>query len=291
MKPPAFDYHDPRSKAETLRLLATEPNAVLLAGGQSLVPMLNFRAISPEHVVDINRVPELAGVLVTENVLRIGAMTRQCAIEDSETVRRAAPLLQSALAHVGHVQTRNRGTIGGSLCHLDPSAELVTAAMALDATLMAEREGAARRIPIGDWCRGYLTNALETGEMLCGIDIPVCAQGHGHAFVEYARRRGDFAIVGVAVVVSLDGAGSIERIAIAVGGCGPGPQRLSAAESALSGRRPGAALFKEASRLAHTLETNSDVHVTAEYRAHLARVLVERALDEAIRRAREGETS
>lgn len=291
MKPAPFTYHDPRSKAEALQLLAQKENAIVLAGGQSLVPMLNFRALAPDHLVDINRVTELAGIRAAHNVLRIGALTRQCDIETSETVKRTLPLLQSALAHVGHVQTRNRGTIGGSLCHLDPSAELVTAAMALDATLVAERTGAVRRIPMANWCIGYLTNALERGEMLCEIELPLWPQRHGHAFVEYARRRGDFAIVGVAVLMSLDRAGAIDRAAIAVGGCTAAPQRLSAAESALKGIKPAAARFKDVARLAANLETISDAYVTAEYRAHVAPVLVERALNEAASRAVQGSAS
>ena len=289
MKPPAFDYHDPRSKGEALRLLSAERNAMLLAGGQSLMPMLNFRAVSPDHVIDVNRIPELTGIEVVRGSLRIEAMTRQHEIERSETVSKTVPLLQSALAHVGHVQTRNRGTIGGSLCHLDPSAELVTAAAALDATLIAEHESGVRRIPIGDWCKGYLTNALGPGEMLCAIEMPIWGPGHGHAFVEYARRRGDFAIVGVAALMALDSAECIERVAIAVGGCGPSAQRVTAVESALLGSKPDATLFGTAARLTEKLETMSDAYVTAAYRAHLAPILIERALAEATRRALEGE--
>ena len=288
MKPSPFKYHDPHSKREALSLLAANENALVLAGGQSLMPMLNFRAVAPEHLVDLNRVPELAGIRCTDGLLTIGAMTRQCDIEASAVVSGTLPLLQAALAHVGHWQTRNRGTFGGSLCHLDPSAELVTAAMALDATLVAESQGAARRIPISAWCKGYLTNALARGEVLCEIELPVWPPGHGYAFVEYARRRGDFAIVGVAALMALDSSGAITRAAIAVGGCAASPQRLTRAESALLGQKPEPALFKDVAWLAAALETMSDAYVPADYRAHIAPVLTERALNEAAARAMKG---
>ena len=250
------------------------------------MPMLNFRAVTPDHVVDLNRVPDVAGISRAGATLTIGAMTRQRDIERSDTVRDTLPLLQDALAHVGHRQTRNRGTIGGSLCHLDPSAELVTAAMALDAALIAERAGSVRRIPAGDWCRGYLTNALEHGEMLSAVELPVWAQGHGHAFVEYARRHGDFAIVGVAVLLTLDSNGAVARAAIAVGGCAAQPQRLADVEAGLAGRQPEPALFKDLARLASSVEAISDPYVQAGYRRHLARVLTERALNAAAGRAK-----
>jgi len=285
MKPAPFHYHDPRNKDDLLRLLAGIENGVLLAGGQSLMPMLNFRAVTPDHVVDLSRVRELAGISRDGDTLTIGAMTRQRDIERSDTVRDTLPLLQDALAHVGHRQTRNRGTIGGSLCHLDPSAELVTAAVALDATLVAERSGSVRSIPAKDWCRGYLTNALEQGEMLSAVELPVWAEGHGHAFVEYARRHGDFAIVGVAVLLALDTNGAISRAAIAVGGCAAQPQRLADVEAGLVGQQPATALFKDLARLASNVEAISDPYVQADYRRHLARVLTERALNAAAGRA------
>lgn len=288
MKPSPFKYHDPRSKLEAVQLLGTSENAFVLAGGQSLMPMLNFRALAPDHVIDLNHVSELAGIRCNEGVLTIGAMTRQCDVEFSDSVSTTLPLLQAALAHVGHRQTRNRGTFGGSLCHLDPSAELVTASMALDATLVAESRGAVRRIPIGAWCKGYLTNALERGEMLGEIELRVWPPGHGYAFVEYARRRGDFAIVGIAALMALDRSGSIARAAVAVGGCAAGPQRLYRIESALLGRRPDPALFRDVVRFAAEIETMSDAYVSAEYRAHIAPVLTERALIQAAARALKG---
>jgi len=288
MKPAPFNYHDPCSKSEVLALLAAKENSRLLAGGQSLVPMLNFRLAAPDHVIDINRVEALRGVASRDNTFVLGAMTRQCDIEFSDELHAALPILRVAIMHVGHRQTRNRGTLGGSLCHLDPSAELVTAAMALDATLIAENSRGARRIAIADWGRGYLTNALSDDEMLIAVELPVWPAGHGYAFVEYARRHGDFAIVAVAVLMTLNTQGAIDRVAIAVGGCTANPLRLTEAESALAGNNPSAELFKSTARIASKIDALSDPFVKADYRKHLARVLTERALDAAAKRASAG---
>jgi len=289
MKSPPFRYHAPRSKREALELAAACENSRLLAGGQSLIPMLNFRLLAPDHLIDINRVAELAGIGVESAALHVGAMTRQCDLERSDAVAAHAPLLQAALAHVGHRATRNRGTLGGSLCHLDPSAELVTAAAALEATLVAESsDHGTRRIPFSDWCEGYLTNALRGREMLVRAEFPVWPRGHGYAFAEYARRKGDFAITAVAVLLSLDDDGCIERAAIAVGGCTPAPQRLVEAEARLTGTRPSAGALEEAARLAASLDAMADPHVSAEHRRHLARVMTGRALTQAVQRAATG---
>lgn len=269
-------------------MIARLENSRVLAGGQSLVPMLNFRLLAPDHLVDINRIAELRGIEASGTALRIGATTRQAAIEASVEVVTYAPLLQEALTHVGHRPTRNRGTLGGSLCHLDPSAELVTASSALDATLIAESTSGLRRIPFASWCDGVLTNVLQPGEMLIAAEYPVWPAGHGYAFKEYARRSGDFAIVVVAALIALDARGAIERAALTVGGCAAAPQRLSAVEQELLGTRGEAASIREAARAAASVEAMSDPHVSAEYRRHLARVLTERALTEAVQRAVQG---
>ena len=290
MKAPPFRYHAPRGKHEALEMLASFENSRLLAGGQSLVPLLNFRAVTPDHLIDLNRISDLRGVAVSDDVVTIGAMTRQCTIEGSDTVRSHAPLLQAALAHVGHRPTRNRGTLGGSLCHLDPSAELVTASSALDATLIVESSvNRTRRIAFDAWGEGYLTNSLQPDEMLVAVEYPLWPQPYGYAFTEYARRKGDFAIVGVAVQLSVRADQTIDRIAIAVGGCTHAPQRLTEVERALRDVRPDSAAIRNAARVALSVEAGSDPYVSADYRRHLARVLTERALGEALHRVREGE--
>jgi aerobic carbon-monoxide dehydrogenase medium subunit len=288
MKPAAFEYHDPRSTAEVLALLVGKENSRVLAGGQSLVPMLNFRLATPGHVIDLNRIDALRGITRRNGVFVLGAMTRQCEIEFSGELHAALPLLREAVMHVGHHQTRNRGTLGGSLCHLDPSAELVTAAAALDATLNAESSKGARRIAIANWGHGYLTSDLADDEILTSVELPVWPAGHGYAFVEFARRHGDFAIVAVAALMTLNAQGAIDRVAIAIGGCEANPLRLAEAEAALKGNKPSAALFKSTARLASTIDAMSDPYVKADYRKHLARVLTERALDAAAQRARTG---
>jgi len=223
--------------------------------------------------------------------LHVGAMTRQRDLQVSHTVTEALPLLQAALAHVGHRQTRNRGTLGGSLCHLDPSAELVTAAVALEAVLIAESQAGTRRVPVAEWSKGFLTNALQPGELLASVEFPLWPKGHAYGFCEYARRRGDFAIVGVATLFALDSAGLVARAVVAVGGCGAIAQRLPAVEQMLTGRLPDAGTFKEAAKLAADIEAMSDPLVTADYRRHLARVLTERALIAALTRAQPGATA
>lgn len=278
MKPAPFTYHAPRDTREALGLLASVPNARALAGGQSLVPMMNFRVATPEHLIDLNRIAALRGITRIADSYVIGAMTRQCDLEASDELHQTLPIVRAALQHVGHRQTRNRGTLGGSLCHLDPSAELATVATALDATLIAESSSGNRRIAIKDWSKGYLTNALAEGELLTAVELPVWPAGHGHAFIEYARRHGDFAIVAVAVLLTLDAHGAIDRAAIAVGGCAASPVRLSAVEAAVQGQKPSAELFKSAARSASNIDALSDPFVTADYRKHLARVLTERAL-------------
>src|SRR5450755_1783863 len=195
MKPPPFSYHDPKTVSEVIGLLSTLENAKLLAGGQSLMPMLNFRFVQPDHIIDLNRVEGLSYIRDTADGMEVGAMTRQRDLEFSELVARKFPLMHEAIQNIGHRQTRNRGTIGGSLCHLDLSAELVTLCSVLDATVSAVGPAGTRDIPFAEFPVGYMTSALQPDECLTKIRIPLWPQGHGHGFVEFARRHGDFAIV------------------------------------------------------------------------------------------------
>src|SRR5688572_20681566 len=186
MKPAPFEYHDPRTLDEVLGLLATLQDARLLAGGQSLMPMLNMRLVQPAHIVDLNRVEGLSYIRVEEGVLEIGAMTRQREIEFSDTVRRVFPLLHEAVRHVGHRQTRKRGTLGGSVCQLDPSAELVTVAAAVDAMLIVSSKAGVREIPFAGFPLGLMTPSIEPNELLTAVRFPVWKPGHGFAFEEFA---------------------------------------------------------------------------------------------------------
>ena len=290
MKPAPFTYHDPNSIADAVALLATHAengNARVLAGGQSLIPMMNFRYAMPDHLIDLNKVDDLAYIRVENRVLRIGAMTRQRDIEFSAEVTTHCALLQAALSHVGHRQTRNRGTLGGSLCHLDPAAELANIAALLDATLHATSQRGTRDIKFADFAVAYMTTALAPDELLAGVTFPLPEPGHGHAFVEFARRHGDFAIVACSALLGLDAQGSITHAAIALSGISHAPVRPHEIERALVGQPANATTFKVAAADVEKLEANADAYVTAAYRQHLARVLTYRALEQAAVSAKE----
>lgn len=284
MKPPLFRYHDPASVAEVVSLLCSTDNAKLLAGGQSLMPMLNMRLVLPDDVIDLNRIDELAHVRENGDVLEIGAMTRQRELERNAVVRARCPLLTAAIAHVGHQQTRNRGTLGGSLCHLDPSAELVAAAMTLDAMVSVSGRGGERKIPFAQFPQAYMSPAIAPDELVTAVSLPLWSKGHGHAFVEFARRHGDFAVCAVAVMLEKNAGGAITRAAVTVAGLDAAPVRVTAAERALLGQAPSDALFRAAAEHCRVLDAVGDVHAPAAYRQHLAAVLAKRALAEAAAR-------
>lgn len=286
MKPPAFRYHDPHTVEEALDLLAELDQAKILAGGQSLMPMLNFRLAYPEHLVDVSRTAGMSGVEVfdDERVVRIGATTRQTACEHDTGIAAAFPLLPEALGHVGHFQTRNRGTIGGSLAHLDPAAELVAVAAAADATVHAASVRGVRSIPFASFPRGYLTSALAADELLLAVDLPLWRPGHGYAFEEFARRHGDFAVVAAAVLLDAGPDGRLRDVRVALVGLGAGPVRLAAAEQMLVNEEAGPELVAAAARSARDVPAGSDIHAPAEYRQRLAETLTRRALQRALDR-------
>jgi carbon-monoxide dehydrogenase medium subunit len=285
MKPPPFSYHAPSSVQEAVSLLASLENARVLAGGQSLLPMLNMRFATPDHVIDINRIPELAGVSVRDGEIVIGAMTRQRELEFSSVIRDHLPLMHEALQFVGHRQTRNRGTIGGSLCHLDPAAELPTVSAAYDAVVEVVSDAGAREIPFVEFPLGYLTPSLEPGEMVRAIRFPHWPKGAGSAFVEFARRHGDFAIVSVAALLLIGADGKVERASLTVGGVGTGPLRMHDVEDALVGDILTADAIKAASQACGEIDVDDDPYTPAHYRKHLCRTLVARALETAAMRA------
>jgi aerobic carbon-monoxide dehydrogenase medium subunit len=281
MKPPPFRYHDPETVSETVGLLASLENAKLLAGGQSLMPMLNFRFVLPDHIIDLNRVDGLSYIRDAQGVLEIGAMTRQRDLEFSEAVRARWPIVHEALLQVGHRQTRNRGTIGGSLCHLDPAAELVSLAMGYDATVMVAGPDGEREVPFAEFPVAYMTPAIEANELVVGVRFPQWAPKHGYAFVEFSRRHGDFAITSAAVLLEGDASGKITRASVTIGGMGTVPKRALELEQALVGQVPAGTLFREACESCRKLEAIDDVHAPASYRQHLAAVLSRRALEKA----------
>ncbi|HEY4403798.1 MAG TPA: FAD binding domain-containing protein [Xanthobacteraceae bacterium] len=288
MKPPPFVYHDPSTVAEATELIGRLDNALVLAGGQSLMPMLNFRVVAPDHLIDLNRIKPLSHISMIDGAIcRFGAMTRQRDLEFSAEVKRAFPIIPEALQHVGHRQTRNRGTFGGSLCHLDPSAELVNLVALYDGTLQATNRAGSRPIKMPEWVTGIMTNALQPDEILSRIDLKAWPPGHGYAFEEFARRHGDFAIAAVSCLVELAADGSIVRAAVCVSGLGPAPVRLAKAERLLVGQLPSHEAFRAAAVEAEALEAATDIYVSGAYRQHLARILTYRALEGAVARGRE----
>jgi aerobic carbon-monoxide dehydrogenase medium subunit len=286
MKPAPFKYHDPRSVSDLVGLMASLENAKLLAGGQSLGPMLNFRYVMPDHVVDLNRIPELAYVRAEADTLEIGAMTRQRSLEHSAEVRHACPVIVEALHSVGHIATRNRGTIGGSLSHLDPAAELPGVCALLDATLTVNGPDGARKVAIADWGVSFMTPNLEPNEVLTGITLRPWREPHGHAFVELARRQGDFAMAGVGCLVALDGNGKARRVALSLIGVTSTPVRLPAAEKSLAGTDLSDGAIRAAAAEIGGLAALDDAHATSAYRKRLAGVLLGRAVKKAAERAR-----
>jgi carbon-monoxide dehydrogenase medium subunit len=284
MKPPPFSYHDPATLDQAVELLATLDNAKPLAGGQSLMPMLNMRFVLPDHVIDLNGVAELAGVRIADGRIDIGAMTRQRDIEFSAEVAQACPILIEALHHVGHRQTRNRGTIGGSICHLDPAAELPTVACALDATIEAIGPNGRREIAFADFPIGYMTPSLELNEIVTRVSFPLWPREAGHSFQEFARRHGDFAIVSAAAMLLVDASGRIARAALALGGVAATPLRMRDAEAALIGQTASTESFRAAAELCRKVDAVGDVYVSASYRQHLAAVMARRALEQAFSR-------
>jgi len=288
LKPPPFEYHAPFTVVEALRILETHSNARILAGGQSLMPMLNMRIASPDHLVDINRIAGLTGIREEGAWVTIGSMTRQREIEFSPLVRARLPLLAEAITWVGHRQTRNRGTVGGSLCHLDPSAEQPTVAMALDAVVEIAGPRGQREMSMRDFAVDVMTSALAPTEILTAVRMNAWSARHGWAFLEFARRHGDFAIVSVAVLVELDGQQRISRLSLTLGGVCRTPFRLRASEQALTGMQGDGIDLAPARRECDGLDAMSDPQVPAWYRRRVAFTLLTRAIPVAIERARRG---
>jgi CO/xanthine dehydrogenase FAD-binding subunit len=289
VKPASFDYRRPDTLDEALAIFAElGSDAKALAGGQSLVPAMNFRLARPEVLVDLNRLDPLAYIQETaDGGLRIGAMTRQRSAERSPVVASRASLLSEAMPWVAHPQIRNRGTVGGSLAHADPAAELPAVMVALDARFVLQSRTATRTVPAQSFFTGILSTVLGPDELLTEIQIPARPARTGAAFMELARRHGDFALVGVAVAMVLDEGGECGSARIVLLSVGDGPVLATRAMAALVGSVPTAPRIEEAARMvAETdIDPPSDIHATSAYRRHLARVLVRRALSRAVERA------
>jgi len=288
VKPAAFEYFAPATVDQALALLAAHGGeAKPLAGGQSLIPAMNFRLARPRALVDLNRIAELSYIRSAKGGTTIGAMTRQRAVEQSDVVARGAPLLAEAMPAIAHPQIRNRGTIGGSLAHADPSAELPAVMLALDAAFRARSVTGERTIPASEFFKGMLETALAPDELLVEIGLRPMPDRSGTAFLEVARRHGDYALVGIAVVVTLDGQGRCKAARIALLSVGDGPVLAVEAGKTLTGQVPSAEMVRAAADAAATRDVDppSDIHASAAYRRRLVAVLTRRAVGRAFERA------
>jgi CO/xanthine dehydrogenase FAD-binding subunit len=293
MKPAPFDYYAPTTIEEALTQLADHGfDAKVLAGGQSLVPMMNFRLVQPSILVDLNNIPDLAYINPDENGgLRLGAMTRHHQVEVDPMVAERMPLLHEAMPKIGYPQIRNRGTFGGSISHADPSAELVSVSVALNGRFRLRSRKGERRVPANEFFIGLFTTVLEPDELLVEVALPPMPARSGWSMMEVARRRHDFALVGVAVVVSLDENGLCQQARMVFLSAGEGPMVAHQAADLLEGQAPTLEAFHAAAEMAASedIDPGGDIHASAEFRRHLANVLARRALEQAFKRAAEKE--
>jgi carbon-monoxide dehydrogenase medium subunit len=288
MKPAPFEYHRPDSVDEALALLAEHGyEAKLLAGGQSLVPAMNFRLAAPAVLIDLNRIPRLDGLSADGGGVRIGAMVRQRAAERSPVVAAGAALLAETLPYVAHAQIRNRGTIGGTIAHADPAAEIPAVMLALDARFHLRGPASTRVVAAGDFFTGLFGTALEAEEMLVEVEIPPAAPRTGWAFDEVSRRHGDYALAGIAATVQVDDAGRCTGARIALLSVGDGPVLAAEAAAALVGQEPTDAAIRAAAQAAaqRDIDPPGDIHASPEYRRQLVDVLVRRVLPRAFARS------
>ena len=284
MKAAPFEYIRPESLAQACALLAEHgADAKLIAGGQSLVPMMAMRLARPAWLVDINRIEELRQIVLEGDVLRVGATVRQCVIERDALARQRLPLLGHALKWVGHAQTRNRGTVGGSIVHADPSAEIALVACVLDATLVLQDASETSEVAAREFFFAPMVTAIAPEQCLAEIRFPLWEEaGTGCAFEEVSIRHGDFALVSACAQLTLDAGGACVRAAIGIGGASPFPHALPLVGEMLAGRvLDDAALAEAADAVAELIDPDADLHATAEYRRHLARVMAERVLKSA----------
>ncbi len=287
MKLPDFEYRAPDTLAEAVDLLASSEGARPLAGGQSFLPIMAFRLAEPTMLVDLKKIQELRGIHVSEQGVRIGAMTRWREILDDPQLKKAIPLLPEAIEHVAHYQVRNRGTIGGSLAHGDPAAEMPAVALALDAQIEAMGPKGRRMIAAQDLFVGPLMTSLETDEIIVAVHIPAWGANRRYGFQEFSRRRGDFALAGVALAYDQDAQGRATNIRIAALSIADTPVRLKAAEAVLNGKIVDASTIAAAAAAASgEVDPAGDIHASARYRKALVGTMLTRALERAAADAR-----
>ncbi|WP_102347238.1 FAD binding domain-containing protein [Bacillus sp. Marseille-P3661] len=288
MKPSKFEFYQPKTVEETLQLLEDMgEDAKIIAGGQSLVPIMNMRLATPKNLIDINRLVDLDFIENDETTLRIGTLTRQSRVEESSIVRKYAGLLSEAVPNIGHIQTRNRGTVGGSVVHADPSAEIPLSLMALNGAVKISSVDEERIVEAGDFFITYLTTDIMPTEMLTEVHIPIIGGRQGYAFTEFARKHGDFALVAAACHLTIDDSDNIDTVRLVLGGVEAIPFLIEDAEEELKGEKISDTLLdKIADIVADEVDPESDIHASADYRRHLAKILTKRTLQQAYNRAR-----
>jgi carbon-monoxide dehydrogenase medium subunit len=280
MKPAAFNYHSPTRLSEVFTILNSSVNSRVLAGGQSLMPMLNYRLLEVEDLIDLNGIQELSGIKQHNDIIEIGAMTRQFEIAESPIIQEYLPLMWKAIKYVGHVQTRNRGTVGGSLCQMDPSAELSLVTSAYKAELIIQSDQGERVVSIDDFSIGYMTTALNSNEILKSIRFTPWSKASKSSFIEFSRRHGDFAVVSAACLMELS-KNRINQLSLVLGGVGAHPFRITDIESALEGKTLGEVDLTDLISKLSFPDMLSDKLYPAWYREHLSKVLIKRVLQEA----------
>ena len=283
MKLPPFDYACPTTLPEAIALLASHDDAKPIAGGQSLVPMLAFRLAQPSLLVDLRKLADLRGIRISDAGVTLGAMVRWRDIEDDERLETAHPLLKAAIAHVAHYQIRNRGTVGGSIAHADPAAEMPGIAITCDAEIAVVGKSGAHVIQAADFFQGALTTALTPDEIIVEIRLPAWPAGRRWGFQEFARRRGDFAMAAAAVFYDQDARGKARNAHVGVIGVGDRPLRLTAVEDVLNGQSiDEATIAKADAATSAAVDPQDDIHASAAYRRSLVGTMVERALKNAV---------
>ena len=288
MKPAKFNYYRPKTINEAFQLLEEHGDeGKIIAGGQSLVPIMNMRLAAPASLIDINSLEDLNYIKKEDDVIKIGALTRQSVVENSEVVRKYCGLLCEAIPFIGHIQTRNRGTIGGSIVHADPSAELPLALLALNGILQVSSADEVRSVEAEDFFITYLTTDLMQNEILTEIQIPIVYGKHGYSFTEIARRHGDFGLVAAACVLTINNDDEIETLRLTLGGVEAVPLLIEDVEELLQGKIVSETLLEQViEKVADAIDPESDLHASAEYRSHLAQVLTKRVINDAYKKAR-----
>lgn len=287
MYPAAFEYHAPTSVQDALGLLGKLPEAKILAGGHSLVPMMKLRLAQPKHLIDLRKVPGLSGIKEEGGTLVIGAMTTHWEVESSGVVKARCPVLSETAAIIGDPQVRNKGTIGGSLAHADPAADMPATVIALGAEFVCQGPNGKRTVKVDDWFEALMTTALREDELLVEIRVPVWPAGSGAAYMKFPHPASRFAVVGVAAAVTLDKDGACTKAGVGVTGAGTKAVRARGVEAGLVGKRlDQAAIEAAAAKAAEGVDVQADLQGSVEYKSHLCRVFARRAIEAAVKRAK-----